>query len=124
MKALFCADCSVIISGPTDGSWRWCDCGNAAIRWTDPVRGKAEVWAENRRDVRIIGLHNGMLQLPFETVGSMINDWDGWRELHQHLADAVDPGYLFHADKRACWAVVIRPGDSNDTRYADERPER
>lgn len=124
MKALFCGECSAIISGPKDGSWRWCDCGNAAIRWTNPVTGKAEVWADVRGIVRVIGLNNMLLQLPSVPNGSREEQGQAWRELHESATRLVDPHYLFHADQRACWAVVIRPGETNDVRYADERPER
>lgn len=123
MKALYCGRCSAIVSGPVDGSWRWCDCGNAAIRWTNPVRGLAEVWADVRALVRVIGLNNRMLHLALTPAGNL-NDNEVWRELHQQTTRDVEPHYLFHADKRACWAVIIRPNETADVRFADERPPR
>lgn len=122
MKVLLCGECSAMVSGPSNGSWRWCDCGNAAIRWIDAVRGIVEVWADVRELVRVIGFNNHMLELAYRPGGSLGDEM--WRTLHAHTAHVIPERYLFHEDKRACWAVIFRPGETSDSRYADERPQR
>lgn len=107
-----CTICSQVI-GPRsrDQEWTWCaePCIHTAVRWRDPMRGLLEVTSLHGPDgVLVIGLHNAFILAGASQLGRK-----AWRELHDRVtADAE--GYLFHRDNRDCWAVVVRPGESND----------
>lgn len=123
MKALFhqAAGCGSVRSPRADGVWTFCDCGQAAMRWTDPAKGLAEVWAADPGSARVIGMNNAMLMTDPPN-GSRAEQGQAWRDMHELSTRAVSPHYLFHADARACWAVIIRPGDTGDVTRVAERP--
>ncbi len=121
MKALVCLSCCTIRSPKLDRTWTPCDCGQAAVRWTDPQGGIAEVWAVDRLYVRLLGLHNQVLMHPIVPgLGNPGGD-AGWRHLHQLTCSQAE-GYLFHSDRRDCWAVVTYPGESSDVTFVEQRP--
>ena len=122
MKALFHTNCGSIRSPKTDKSWTFCDCGQAAMRWTDPARGLAEVWSADPGSARVIGMNNAMLTADPPN-GSRKEQGQAWRRMHELSIRTVDTHYLFHADDRACWAVIIRPGDTGDVSRVIERPD-
>jgi len=122
-----CLTCGQII-GPrsrweTDRAWTWCadPCAHSAVRWRDGDKGLLEVTAfHGEGDVAILGLHNGMVGML-----SIKPEHEGWRNAHDKVTEA--PGYLFDKSKRACWAVLVRPGESNDVffmPYMDAYGER
>jgi hypothetical protein len=127
-KAAICSACWDIVSPrprwQTDRSWRWCDCGEVGTRWRDGTRGLLEVTSlHGTGGVLVLGLantfvHQAMLLRSAELTA------EEWRLLHQRICEQVEPQYLFHADKRACWALLVRPGESGDVflmDYADAR---
>lgn len=115
-KAAMCTTCRQVIGPRTTGQdqWQWCaePCLHTAVRWRDSFRGLLEVTSlHGPEGVIIIGLHNGFLAaLPAFKTGTPA---EKWREHHDFVTNA--PGYLFDKSKRDCWAVVVRPGESNDT---------
>ena len=122
-KAALCVDCFDIVSPrrawQVDRSWRWCECENTAVRWRDGAKGLIEVTSLHGPDgVRVLGLSNLFLeravQDPQSRGGLMAQDW---RELHDACAKHIEPHYLFHADNRACWALVVRVGESGDVTF-------
>lgn len=119
MKALVCLKCSTIRSPRTDTSWTHCDCGQSAIRWVDPQQGTAEMWAVDAFYVRLLGLHNDVLMRP-QVPGWPTPGGDAaWRHLHEVVCRDAE-GYLFHSDRRDCWAVVTWPGESTDVTFRAE----
>jgi hypothetical protein len=64
----------------------------------------------------LIGLHNGFLQA---AMAGIVQD-DDYRALHDRCTDA--PNYHFDKSRKACWAIVLRPGMSNDTRVVTTAP--
>jgi hypothetical protein len=122
VKALFCGRCSSIHSGPVDGTWRFCDCGQAAVRWADSTAGQLQVWSSDLEKIRVIGLNNSMIYAAFGTVRGITGTADEqWRLTHdQSCADAR--GYLFHTSRRDCWAVIVAPHESGDVAWLTERP--
>ena len=119
MKALVCLSCSTIRSPRTDRSWTHCECGQSGIRWVDPEKGVAEMWAVDPLYVRLLGLHNGVLAHPI-VPGVGIRD-ESWRHLHKVICEQAE-GYLFHTDHRGCWAVVTWPGESSDVSVVPPPP--
>jgi len=121
VKALVCLKCSTIQSPNTDKSWTHCACGQSAIRWVNPERGTAEMWAVEPLYVRLLGLHNEILARP-QIPGMPTPGGDEmWRHLHEVVCANAD-GYLFHKDRRNCWAVVTWPGESSDVTFRAEPP--
>lgn len=123
-KAIICVQCSDIAAPYPDPArgWRWCACNKAAARWRDPAYGLLDVTAiHGEHAVRVLGLNNNFLTDAVN--GHAWGDPDGiheeWRLLHDKHAEEVPSNYLFHEDKRACWAVVIRPGETGDVRFVD-----
>jgi hypothetical protein len=119
-KAAICVHCWDIISPyrywETDRRWRWCECEHAAVRWRDGYRGLLEVTTLHGPDhVRVLGINNSFLTAAIQS-GSAFSP-DEWREFHTASTDAVAPNYLFHKDKRACWALLIAIGESGDVTY-------
>lgn len=114
MKAAMCLHCGQVI-GPRprwqeDREWTWCadPCAHTAVRWRDGGKGLLEVTSFHGPDsVAVLGLHNAMVG-----VLSARPSHGGWRNAHARVTDA--PGYLFDKSKRDCWAVLVRPGESND----------
>lgn len=114
MKLVFCLKCCDIRSPNKDESYTVCNCGNVIFRWSDPERGILKLKARDRNLVRVIGLNNQML---LADINVKFND-DGWKEIHQKSCEE-STGYLFHKDKRNCWAVVIRVGQSSDVMWEE-----
>jgi hypothetical protein len=124
-KAALCIACSDIVSPrrawQTDRSWRWCECKHMATRWRDGARGLIEVTSLHGPDgVLILGLDNAFLA----EAARDGRDYGAshWRALHDRTCTEVDPHYLFHKDRRACWALVVAVGESGDVtfvQYAD-----
>jgi hypothetical protein len=117
MKALVCLSCSTIRSPKVDGSWTHCDCGQSGIRWVDPQKGVAEMWAVDAFYVRLLGLNNQVLTMPIVPKVGLPDEQ--WRRLHK-LSCEQSEGYLFHTDRRDCWAVVTWPGESSDVTFREE----
>jgi hypothetical protein len=121
-KAALCTHCYDII-GPfrdweTNRAWRWCQCDHMGVRWLDGDKGLLEVTAmHGQAHVRVIGLNNAFLTWAVERP---LADAEGWRALHDaSCAQAAGTGYLFGADRRACWALVVRVGESGDITFVD-----
>jgi len=119
-KVALCANCWDIVSPrrawKTDRSWRWCECDHTAVRWRDGNRGLLEVTSSHGpTGVRILGLNNSFLE-PAVNVGHALKD-EEWRVLHQDACRLLEPYYLFHTDKRACWALVVAVGGSGDVTF-------
>lgn len=116
----FCIPCSDFVAPfrawQTNRAWRWCQCGEAGVRWRNGEAGLLEV--TNRRDdrgaVRVIGIANTFLEAAILQPNRQPN---GWRDLHQAVTEQVGSHYLFHAAQRACWVVVLRPGESRDAAF-------
>ena len=130
MKALFCTRCADVLapfrhSGQTE-TWRYCQCGEAAVRWRDGDRGLLEVAAVyGPSSIRVIGVNNVFLGMA--TAGPSVGEYhtaEQWRNMHDYQGKTVEPHYLFHTDKRNCWAVITRIGESGDIFYIDEWPVR
>jgi hypothetical protein len=123
-KAALCVQCSDIVAPRrawrTDRSWRWCECGQAGVRWRDGNAGLIEVTARyGPENVRVIGLNNVFLAMAvndFNDAGRGRTD-EQWRTLHTFTAEQAGPGYLFHRSHRDCWALVVRPGESGDVTF-------
>jgi hypothetical protein len=125
-KAVLCVHCSDIVSPyrawQTDRSWRWCQCGHTGTRWRDGERGLLEVTGlHGPDDLRVIGLNNTFLAYAVATRPPSQGGWTDaeWRDLHDACAEQVGAHYLFHRDKRNCWALVVRQGESGDTFFID-----
>jgi hypothetical protein len=120
-KAAICVHCADIFAPlrnwETDRSWRWCQCDHSAVRWADGARGLIEVTSMHGPDhVRVLGINNAFLGL---AVGNRFADAAAWRALHKLTCAEVEPNYLFHADNRDCWALIVRPGESGDVTFID-----
>lgn len=121
-KAAICAHCWDIVSPRrawrTDRSWRWCECDHTAVRWRDGNRGLLEVTSTHGpTGVRVLGLNNAFLEAAIATGVTM--DAEEWRLLHSASTELVEPYYLFHKDRRACWALVCAVGQSSDVTFVD-----
>lgn len=122
MKGLACATCMDLRALPQgDLLPVSCRCGSVTAWWIDGSRGIARFHARDRSTAFGMGLNNtylvGALTQP-ET--SRPND--EWRKLHDDACEC--PGYLFDKTNRGCWALIFRPGQSNDTAWAtDEERE-
>jgi hypothetical protein len=124
-KAAICVACSDIISPrrawKTDRSWRWCECDHTGVRWRDGDRGLLEVTSfHGPAGVRVLGISNLFLHRAVadpEARGGLTDE--EWRELHHACAEHVEPHYLFHEDRRACWALIVRVGESGDVTFVD-----
>lgn len=115
-KALLCVACVDVLSPwrdwQTNPSWRWCQCGLAGVRWVDGRTGLIAVTSANGQDgVRVLGLDNGFL-LPGITAGFGMDE--DWRVLHQEATTSAPNQYLFNDTRRACWAVIVKVGQSGD----------
>lgn len=120
MKALYCMRCGTIASPHPDGAWRVCDCRCTAIRWTDAAVGHSEVWTciDPAQYVRVIGLNNLVLTMSGDAVKRLAKgDTDeGWRQIHETSTELVGDNYLFHRNRRNCWAVIFTPGETGDVK--------
>lgn len=118
MKVLYCITCATIVSPFPDSSQvRFCDCGQASVRWIDPYAGKLEVKAMRLDKTRVIGMDNRMLGAaqygPPDGPGDRPDKNEWWRHLHE-VGTADAQGYLFSEKLRNCWAVIIQQGESGD----------
>ncbi len=126
-KAVICSACADIVSPyrdwETDRSWRWCECDHVGARWRDGALGILEVASLHGADgVRVLGINNDYLRLawtpnPYSDDGS--RTFEQWRALHDFTCERVEPHYLFHKDRRACWALLVSPGESGDVFLMD-----
>jgi len=124
MKLLWHARCGDMRAPDPRGAWTFCQCGMAAVRWVDPVRGILQASTHlpsDRTMTRIIGLDNHYLRAG---LGQPLSD-EEWREIAVDEAKAAE-GYLFHESRRNSMVLVIAPGESRDTSWAtdDDRPEQ
>ena len=118
-KALYCIACGTIRTFRRNGGLTACECGAIKGWWVDGARGIAQLYVnhlDDRQYGRVIGLHNGFLR--GAAAGTAGQTDDGNRVLHDLATDA--PNYLFDKSRRSCWAVVIAPGESNDTSWATD----
>lgn len=118
MKVLYCLTCTTIISPfPSPDRVRFCDCGQACVRWIDPYTGKLEVKAVDLEKVRVIGLANTMLEAatlgPPDGSGYRPDKNFWWRGQHRVTTENTT-GYLFSQELRNCWAIIIKEGESGD----------
>ncbi len=115
MKLLFCLQCTDIIAPlPTPNVPRYCQCGEHAVWWIDPVKGVLRVWSKHgaRDKAFVLGLHNRFL--------TMAENADPKVSI-KVLLEETPAYYLFKT-----WdspIVRIRPGGSSDTAFADELPD-
>lgn len=122
VKALMCGACGDFKALARDGSWRECECGTVAARWTDSHRGLAEFWTEaesERRYAFVLGLNNHLLQPALEGRLGMHADF---RAAHDLATDA--PSHVFDKSRCSCWAVVFAVGRTNDVAWAETGPGR
>lgn len=129
MKAALCVNCTDIIAPlrawQTTRAWRWCQCDRVGVRWRDGAKGLLEVaCSDGPAHVRVIGFNNTYLQLVVwgNLAGMPVaapKTAEEWRTLHDASCEGVEPHYLFHKDKRNCWAVIIRPGQTGDVFLID-----
>jgi hypothetical protein len=120
-KALICLACVDVVTPYRSGQrWRWCQCGQAAVRWRNPERGLIDVTTVGGpRMIRVLGLNNQFLE---DAVTAGIRTpaaADHWQDLHQRHTTEVPHHYLFHAYRRGCWAVVIAVGETGDVQFVD-----
>lgn len=120
-KAALCTECADIVSPwrawRTNRTWRHCECGQMGVRWRNGDRGLLEVTAAAGPDtVMVLGLNNMFLGAALRDAASTPREW---RDLHAYTCEHVEPNYLFHVDRRACWALLTRFGDSGDIIYVD-----
>lgn len=123
MKILFCAKCFTMRSFG-ENNWIFCDCRRIAARWIDANKGTVDVLATDKTKAFVIGMNNNFLRGAID-----INNRPGlndlkWQELHNKSTDAQN--FLFDKAKRACWACIIKVGESSDVfwnpaqKYIDE----
>jgi hypothetical protein len=126
VKALFCTICIDIRALDPSGAWTVCRCGNLEARWLDPDKGTVRAKAKDHGCVRFIGFNNtyligaakGPTHLQMVEAGGQ---WEWWRKLHGEAT--TSPGYIFDKDKRACWATIVKVGETNDIAWeTDEQP--
>jgi hypothetical protein len=117
MKVMMCGKCMDVRGMPSNGEWVKCECGNVEARWSDPISGRVRLKAKDRKWARVIGLNNEFLLNEFR-FGAEFSD-EQWRKLHKDSeADAL--GYVFHTNKRDCWACVIQVGETSDISWEEE----
>jgi hypothetical protein len=122
-KAALCVACWDIVSPrrawQTDRSWRWCECGHTGVRWRDGAKGLVEVTSlHGAEGVHVLGLNNLFLTSAIQMSRAGLT-FEEWRHLHELTSERVEPHYLFHADKRNCWALVVRPSESSDVSFIE-----
>lgn len=126
-KALLCLPCGDLVcpygQWRRHGEWRWCECGEAGIRWADGSPGTVEVCANLGVDqIRVFGASTAYLEPAVRTGSNLAPGM--WRELHRLTTGLVDDRYLFHDSRRGCWAVIVHPDDSDEiivTSYVEAR---
>jgi hypothetical protein len=65
--------------------------------------------------MRVIGLNNAFLAA---AVRAKDSDDAAHRQIHD-VTCANAPGYLFAAERRNCWALVVKVGESGDVIWVD-----
>lgn len=123
MKALLCGLCIDIRALDPSGAPTSCRCGNMQARWLDPQRGTVRVRAKDRSAARILGMNNAFLLKAIDGFHHLEmveagGQWEAWRKLHVQSTDAK--GYIFDKDKRACWACVVKIGETGDIAWEEE----
>lgn len=119
MKILFCGKCYGMHSfglNSTDPEgehpWTYCDCKQMAARWSQPNLGTVQVIALVPERTFIIGMNNRFLVAAALSAMAHSATDENWRKLH---ADATkSPGFVFDDNNRACWAAVLRVGETSD----------
>lgn len=109
MKALLCAACGDVKGFEED--WVSCRCGLVEAHWTDPRLGLGEMQGSYPHAF-LLGLNNAYL-LPALQGRTAI--FEEARKLHEEALDAE--GYIFDKSKAACWAVVVKPGQTRDVKW-------
>ena len=106
MKVLLCTLCLDIRALDPEGAWTCCRCGNSEARWLDTKVGTVRCRAKDQGKLRIIGMNNKFLIMGCR--GPAYED--------HKLPDAstVIEGLIFDHDKRACWATILKVGDTPD----------
>lgn len=123
MKAALCVSCTDILAPYGDWQinreWRWCQCRRVGVRWRDGAKGLLEVTSMEGPDyVRVLGINNQVLVMACDP-GLSPRSHAEWRTVHEVTCREVEPFYLFHEDKRNCWALLIRPGETGDVTLVD-----
>jgi hypothetical protein len=113
MKLLFCIRCGDIRAFDA-GEWTLCKCGRMAAKWRDANAGTVHVIADDKSNVRFIGMNNSFLYNAIK--GGLHEDH---RNYHEKATQA--PGYLFDKSMRNCWACIVKVGDSSDITYHDNQ---
>lgn len=111
MKALVCGDCHDIRALDPSCEWVECRCGAVRARWIDPVIGTAE-FTGRYPCAFLLGLNNQMFGPATRGATTVFEEA---RAFHDQATDA--PGYIFDKSKAACWAVILRPGQTNDVTW-------
>lgn len=120
MKAILCVNLAkgeVDIYSPGIESWQRCICGRSAARWVDRA-GALKVAAKGsaRSSLRVLGLHNQVLAA---TLQADVLSWKEYRGLHDQSV-AASEGFIFDANRAACWAAVFRVGETADVTWAPD----
>lgn len=123
MKALICGVCVDIRALEPEGKWTICRCGNMQARWVDPNKGTVRVVAQDRSRAFILGMNNHFLLtavrgLSQEYMVAAGGQGEAWRKLHEEATEA--PGYIFDKAKRACWACIVKVGETGDISWEPE----
>jgi hypothetical protein len=113
LKALVCLECNTIRSPKVNGEWTLCDCKRSAIKWNNPQQGKITVWSTSPTYVRVLGVMNSVLT----SIASTDEEWRLVQETSVKLAE----GYIFHESNRNCWAVIFKPGETSDSKWASSK---
>lgn len=141
-KALHCSACNAVHTFNPNGSVTSCDCGRVQGWWIDPAAGTAALFTPNPDDHRlghILSLHNGFLNdgptmipttyqdhLTHSDIPYPAGQQDAfWRNLHQQATitpKAPETVRVWDQSARACWAVLIEPGTTADTRWFEKIP--
>jgi len=121
-KAAFCLTCNSLVSPSgrwaegTDRPWTYCQCDHVAVRWRNGARGTLEVTAlHGPEGVRVIGLNNAFLAA---AVRAKDSDDAAHRQIHE-ITCGNAPGYLFASERRNCWALVVKVGESGDVMWVN-----
>lgn len=140
-KALYCRVCGAIHSFPADGSVASCDCKPVLVQgwWFDPINGAARLHVTDPDKLEkgfILSLHSRVLLDAPRMVPKGYRDANGadhpitrpvedgvWRQIHAQATVAPklpEACTIFDLSRRACWAVLLVPGSTQDTAWATE----
>lgn len=117
MKGLACGICFDVRALPNTSPLLEiveCRCGNVQARWDEPRNGTAVYSARDVSKAFGVGFNNAFLVPALS--GRLLMYADA-RRFHEVATKA--PGYAFDRSQAGCWAVVFRPGSTNDTRFVD-----